>query len=914
MPPRRQRTAPSAAALPASRLPLGTPHVATSPSLSHATPSITGSPLLRTQRSDLSSDRDLDSGLDKKNSHPHHSTTMASRSISTDAPAKSIAEAKLERQRKRIEEAETSLTAPAPLDRRAQGSRGKNTKWKPFDYSNDIAISRAPIDSGAPVSEVRINTFRAPSRAESITRPISALSHRTSDTYNSDLERRDSTMVDEAGFQIYKSRKQKKFAGDINAWEDKSEQRQTTVEATFDKREVYDVFGNALPGRDFIDENPGSTNGQLQFVQHPNGDVSAHQWSTDRYIWENIGQFSNIRKKVEGQLAADRLKGETAYQTLQQNTLAYFRLIAKQREAHVIGVPLSAKEIQAAIPEPAYPIAAPTGLKETGGNCNASLSALPIAEHSHENFGDLRTTSEGLLTRSTAAQPDEQDCYQAKRTAYPSITSSLTSQYRRDDPFYSNAHYTSIYGSQSHATQYIQPVVQTSRPYYATPPRASGLNYNFHFPPAAPTMYATRSTPGSYYGQSTDFTIPLKQTCSIQNSNVAQHGYSGYQTRPNYQNVNTTPVGTMAKELTNETSTPLSQHTVTFNPRTAARDQLWKLPEAAKERSQSQTNIRTVLFDPFQNQQTPATAEQEDPEKQDQTPTFSKHISGNVLQPPASFDTSPSKFFPTTLVPQLQKPPSPANSTITNELLNSSPDPPQKVSYIQTTPTIERPIASGGTKQTFKPPFFAGEVRFNPFLSSLNSDEKQVNDEKLHEWWTSGKKFARQEEFYQSLIRAQQNSASPTSTRAESSSIPPFLPPSSTSNQPQEDHTARLLIPVIENLQSYISGPPSKRRDYFCQWTRAPDWCIDSSETGNSSFYDKDWGTPPARVGRDPRYSGLGGSWSARRETPTAGRGRMGSGVYRIGGSPAGQGVAVNRSSMGGTPGIDRRFGFGGSF
>ena len=315
---------------------------------------------------------------------------MSTNRGSTDVPAKSIAEAKLERQRKRIEEADASLTAPQQLDRRAQTSRGKNARWKPFDYTADAAPSRGSADGGVPVTEVRVNTFRAASRADSMTRSASVMSHRTSDTYASDLDRNDLAMLDGGGFQLYQGRKGKKQLADLNAYEDKPEQRQTTVEATFDKREIYEVFGNALPSRDFIDENPGLKNGQLQFVQHPNGDVSAHQWSAERYIWENIGQFSNIRKKVEGQLAADRLKGETAYQAMQQSTLAYFRIVAKQREANVIGVSLAPKDILAALPEPSRPLsAAPTGLKESSEdyvNTQPTPAKAQSSQSRHDSF------------------------------------------------------------------------------------------------------------------------------------------------------------------------------------------------------------------------------------------------------------------------------------------------------------------------------------------------------------------------------------------------------------------------------------------------------------------------------------------------------------------------------------------------
>ena len=115
------------------------------------------------------------------------------------------------------------------------------------------------------------------------------------------MERQDSALT-ENGFQLYKGRRNRKNAAELSAYEEKPEERQTTVEANYDKREMCDVFGNALPGPEFLPANPGFKDGQLQFIQHPNGDVSAHLWVANSFEWQNIGQFSNIRKKVEGQL------------------------------------------------------------------------------------------------------------------------------------------------------------------------------------------------------------------------------------------------------------------------------------------------------------------------------------------------------------------------------------------------------------------------------------------------------------------------------------------------------------------------------------------------------------------------------------------------------------------------------------
>ena len=61
---------------------------------------------------------------------------------------------------------------------------------------------------------------------------------------------------------------------------------------------------------------------------------------------------------------------------------------------------------------------------------------------------------------------------------------------------------------------------------------------------------------------------------------------------------------------------------------------------------------------------------------------------------------------------------------------------------------------------------------------------------------------------------------------------------------------ARLMLPALRTLSSYVEGV---QPDYFHRFARVPEWCIDKSQGGDSSFFG-DWGVPPSRVGRDPRY------------------------------------------------------------
>lgn len=408
------------------------------------------------------------------------------KNVSDNAPVPSIAQTKLERQNKRYQELDPTVNTLATLDKRTHQPRGKKNKWQPLDLSEFSGLS-TPSEGGVPVSEVRVNTFRAPSRGSDLSRPVSVLSHHTSETGPSDMDRQDSALTDQ-GFQVYQRRRGRKNFGDLNAYEDKPEERQTTVEATFDAREVYNVFGNALPGPDVLNGDEGHGDGEVRFVQHPTGDIVAHQWSSERFMWENIGQFSGHRKRVEGQLAADRLKGETAHQSLQRNTLAYFRLIAKQREANVMGKIFALKEIQAALPEPRTELsAAPTGLREGvhGPSTDEPRQTRATTEASrYDSFGPHVTSEiKPPVPLQSRLFPPQDAPTGPRADRYNFTPNYLQPDSRQDDPFYSVNSYRHIYGGYpSYSNVYYR---QPNAPSHAlqattTAQKPAGLQYDFY--------------------------------------------------------------------------------------------------------------------------------------------------------------------------------------------------------------------------------------------------------------------------------------------------------------------------------------------------------------------------------------------------------------------------------------------------
>lgn len=910
---RKRNPPPSARALPPSRLPLGAGRIIDNTKSFEANPSAPRS--LRPHHSSSfasSSAEDTVPYTATTQLANTHDSPMPPPDSSSDLMAKATAEAKLERQRKRIEEADAALNVPTSLDRRAQGIRGKARQGKQSGSNFSLAQRTPEKEEREEVTEVRVNTFRAISRESSGIRPASRLSQRTTDTIHSDVDPQDPALL-HSGFQVYTSRRNRKSAGELNPYEDKPEVRQTTVEASFDERHIYDVFGNALPGPAYLHGTLGDEPGRVQFIQHPNGDVSAHQWSADRMIWENIGQYSNIRKKVEGQLAADRLRGETAHQTLQQNSLAYFRTIARQREAIAMGIPFGPKEIEAAVPpQPRNELDSTRNpLKDFIRKISAQEHNLPL--NSGQDLGKPQNEdSNGPMRRppgfSSTVQDLRKDVRGDDSFTFPSRSDLPLPKY--DDPFYSTFPYQRKIVDYPHSQPVYSPTPQgplrpapppaPRGPVYGVYPRPPGFHYDYqpqptYFPTPAsrrplqpafasnPVVYSHHPVPNSAYGSYYPAYMSNHVPVHMPSSSIYPAPPVSYYTRP---------------------ITPVS-----ISIRTSMSDQLWKISETAKERSLSQSNIgRTVLYDPYQNQSSPATGDHNDGYGHRPSLDHIPRAATSVLSPPAAAHPTSSDYFPTILAPKPQPAVSPLRSVLENNLDQSSPDTRwDKRTYDHTTTSLSTTAPAKPTPQNFNGPFFPAD---SPRVTKLHSGASaKTYEEELNDWWTSGNKFARQQEFFESIMAAHKPQTTPSSASSTSRSHPPgpIGPLSRTQPKLQQQRTpsfntttTRLLIPVLENLAAYVQGPIDKRRDYFSQWSTAPEWAVDTSDTGNDSFFDKDWGTPPARVGRDPRYRSMSRSWSSE-HVPVSSAGR------RYASFDAAGGVG---GVYGG--GIDRRFGFAG--
>lgn len=733
------------------------------------------------------------------------------------ALAQSIAETKLERQSKRNEEVDAVLKKATGTEQNANSvrTRSKNWKarWKPLDYTAEVPSATSIDDNDMPVSEARVSTFRAQSRDTSLSRSTSVVSHDTSETGAIGRSRQDSTLTD-AGYQLYITRKNRKNVAEPSVYERRPEERQTSVEATFDTREIYEVFGNALPAPDYIQANVGVKDGQLQFVQHPNGDISAHQWSEERYVWENIGQFSNIRKKIEGQLGSDRLKGETAQQTLQQHTLAYFRTVARQREAQVMGVPFGLKEIQATMPDARGEVAEPFAASIKPMLATGTSTALPTQPSAATlQTGEPKVSSD-LWKKPPLAAPVG-PCTEAHDK--PSVSHKT----RPDDRFYATSPYQQPYIGYQYGQQHFRrptgPIpcgplwlnqAAASQAYAYNDLQASANNYNV-YDHASQNYLAQHSTP---------------------HANVAQYQYGVLGPRahleeyPMYAQAHTswpyagTPSATgsgVHRDYAVEDHIARSKDSITPHRMS---EQLWKISENAKERSLIQTKSRTVLYDPYQQSPAP-TSESIDHTGIISSPTPrvpKEDLLQTLLEKAVASDASSSRFFPRPKASQLEHSLPMQSQTVIMPAIGEQPRIHAVDMPLFTKPDVQSPLPSLSTSNVPRATRYRQAQEGSPPGKTTSAEHEGLSGQIV--------------EAPEVDHRVVQSPIAPPSSKQKRNfhdDAPVF-----------DDVLSNLWMSIYRNLSSYAQDSSEDSQDYFCPWSKAPEWCIDRSEDGNKSFFE----------------------------------------------------------------------------
>ncbi|KAL8801192.1 MAG: hypothetical protein Q9182_004641 [Xanthomendoza sp. 2 TL-2023] len=123
-----------------------------------------------------------------------------------------------------------------------------------------------------------------------------------------------------------------------------------------------------------------------------------------------------------------------------------------------------------------------------------------------------------------------------------------------------------------------------------------------------------------------------------------------------------------------------------------------------------------------------------------------------------------------------------------------------------------------------------GQEYVRKYLEQVAADHRMIKS--MQEYESRKKSLERQANF-----RDDRSDSSHLSTGAEAT--------------PAVEAFNQLMGPVIANLRSYADD---SGQSYFNKFTKAAAWAVDGSMEGNKSFFGEDWGKPPSRVGRDPRY------------------------------------------------------------
>jgi len=745
--------------------------------------------------------------------------------LSDQRNARKIAEQKLRRQHERIMQTDQGLAA---ISSSKAKSRSRAKVWKPFDLTESSDEHPDSDDQGG--SSAFYNDIYAQAY-----QPYTSSRH-SQDTLGMH-------QFPEYEHWQYVTRNTKALASGLNAYQIQLDVSTPTVAASYNKHEINDVFGNELPSPSYCTANTGGSNGQVQFCIHPNGDVSAHQWSGSLYQWINIGQYSNIRKKTEGQMANERLVGETETQSLQQNTLAYFRLVGKQREAQVTGNALGPKEIQTALSNSqARNAKSYNELTHTTARENPTPSEKLNSFGTTSNKTKTRITSHENLHKSPTPSP------YASRNDHSSSTSAIRSRL-------ADLKFGSMPASQSSSGPRGPQSRTYSTPDFAPNNLASaGLERSTSFP-----TQAERQRRGSYMPHLVDSPM-LLEGCPFETyfpsslfSSITSRRSELEAARDFYTGPGFMPAVSVESQSSSydhssrydKSHLDDASSRMTSAGRGAYKDMLQKTADSAIARGSfvSQKTLPEHL-----------------PEKAEEHSTVS-NVNTSVV-PMATEPGAAVNFKAAFAPPGLNKPTGPRAELLEGtETEGSWTRRPVDVVTVKLPPMANEDLAllSRPTPQNFEGPFFQGLTELN---DTTNKGER--HDQQLSEWFHSGKVKAERHDDLFHHIMAQANSADLRAEAATSSRDPGVIGRPKTGAtvlptvkpEPKFNETfTRLLIPVIENLKFFVEGPESARRGWDARFVTPPEWCVDKSEKGNLSFFEKEWVQPPQRIGRDQRFT-----------------------------------------------------------
>ncbi|KAI4715686.1 hypothetical protein E4T48_08133 [Aureobasidium sp. EXF-10727] len=726
-----------------------------------------------------------------------------------------LATARLERQSKRIIENDPTIPLSKLID--SKTTRNRLPKhWPDLDYpdssDNDVTSSNRASRKESPL-DVHAKVFQPGSRDSSISRKL-------------EPPRKDSAALgaDDGDFQLVTSKKTKpssRPAVGLNAHEVKVDDNSSAITVSFNRQEINEVFGNDLPPLAYFQGNVGNKEGQVGFAMHPNGDISAQQWSQSDYQWFNIGQFSNSRRRTEGTLASHRLKGENELHSLLQHSLCYFRAVAKQHEASTMKLPFGLKELQAYMPKvsvnrPARKVAVTPSVIETPTRSESE-------QHHSEKKHSARTPSLGPELEPWAQGYASRAHVRRKRSSASVAVPSSNLSFQRD---FLPSTTTNTASSSSH-NKLTYSLTAFNNLSFGTLPadrNQDAVDSTFF----SPSLRAPTSTqPGinehsQYLSSFLPKSVPQTVTSQLHSSSP----------NPNCS----TFLEKAQPQITSPDQAPAPSQ------RSFTKACLDKIFDAATSRSMNaNAGNRTVLHDPFLSQSpTVPSMVKQDSELKHHDNIWSSTPIGEAASSYVAEASSSSSSDDVAFDPFLSEPEF-APKSKTMEIIDI------KLPHMT---TEELAVHSRPSPQNFNGPFFMG----SPDVPS--EANRKSHEQELHDWFYSGLTITeRQNEHFEYIKTAHNQSSSiaqrPIGTPAS------LLSSKNREPEPFNEVTTRLFLSMHESLSQYTQGPIEQRRGYLAPFCDPPEWCIDKSANGNNSFFGEDWSQPPERISRDSRYRPL---------------------------------------------------------
>ncbi|PNS21315.1 Metal-binding regulatory protein cuf1 [Sphaceloma murrayae] len=736
---------------------------------------------------------------------------------------------KLRRQTERIKESEAALEEV--MRSKAAGRSSRANKWKPFDYRE--IREESPFrddDTSARSTPTPFNVEAKVFQPKPIHRHLAdpSFAHLTGGKARPLGTHGDETQWTAAARSKVTS---------TTPYFTRSENQSPMIATSQNKREVNEVFGNDLPSPSYCSSHPGTQDGQIQFCMHPNGDVSAQQWSSNHYQWVNIGQYSATRRRTEGQLASSRIKGESEVLSLQQHTLAYFHALAKQREAAVVGKEFGMKDVQACMPNL---ILRP----HSGDEASESMVNIPTAPAAH-----LKT-----ITNTAVALP--------KRTTPASKSAAVADHLATD-----TGHFTT-------GSEYLKSLLRTQGKFEnlsfgsMSSPATSGLNLqSYHSLGAVANPFVTLPKHVSgmtqqVFPDSASFTLPSESSELT----------SGAQTLDD-----SSRRSTYSTHMPSTVAPGDILYEIGATTRSAAHESLQSLPMLSKASGTSLSDGAHITSD------AETLAYQQYVLHQVQLQAY-QNMQHRQAQESQSFSKTPGR------PPVVRESRREISTSSIHELGETEPDHHQVPAQYQCSPFLPQDNSSLHDPPT--PQHLDDQTMHNAHGATYQYPGLSDYDRNLKTWFFNPIKTERQEAAYKTYMsvpdttpthRPKSRTANPgvigppssaakIAKDASSSPLPSRRDSTRDSTLPtpakervdverQKEETTRLLIPMIENLRDYTEGPLCGRRGYWAPFAPAPEWAVDKGMRGNGSFFEDDWGRVPERIGRDWRYRDLG--WEA---------------------------------------------------